>query len=190
MKLELKQLLKKEGGAEQPSVRILAKELAKTQKLKDNLQTAIAQMNSISMQLSEQISMVRVSGTFETSTDMTKMMNSCVAKQLPGMQTNMTAMQKEMIKAGIMQEMATEAFEDAMEPNIDLDDAEIDDILSQLQTPQAAKRPVSGTAARATSASPLNLPSSPSTVPMASPRQPEAAQDTQSSLQARLNALR
>lgn len=188
VKLELKQLLKKENASEQPSVRILARELARTQKLKDNLQTTITQMNSISMQLSEQISMVRVSGTFESSTDITKMMNSCVSKQLPGMQVTMQSMQKEMIKAGIMEEMVSEAFEDAMEPNVDLDDVEVDAILSQLQ-----QRPLStATTASKLSTGPLNLPSSPSNVPSASPRQPTAAgpEDVQKSMQARLNALR
>jgi hypothetical protein len=130
------------------------------------------------MQLNEQMAMVRVSGTFAQSTNITKLMNACMSKQLPELSKNMAALQKEMITAGLMQDMVGEAVDDALMPNEDiLAEEKIDAILAMCG------------AVPTESVSPLQLPASP-THELKSSIHAEEADPIQERMQAQLNALR
>ncbi|KAF8956021.1 Vacuolar protein-sorting-associated protein 24 [Entomortierella lignicola] len=114
-KLMIKQMAKK---GDIKYCKILAKELVRSRRQKDRIATSHAQLNSISMQLQHQLATLKIAGTLQKSTEVMTMVNSLV--KLPQISLQMQEMTKEMMKAGIIDEM----LEDTMES---LDDDEIEE---------------------------------------------------------------
>ena len=77
--------------------------------------------------------MVKVSGTFQHSTEVMKAMQSLV--KVDTIRNNMMAMSKELTKMGMMEEMIEETMDDVLDDN-DLDDedtqTEIDKVLAEI----------------------------------------------------------
>ena len=186
IRLDLKQQLKKKvtaGGTYDQSIRILGRELVKSQKIRDQLQTSITQLSSVSMQLSEQSAMLRMTGHFQRSTEITKGISSCMTS-LPELQRRMEGMQREMMHAGLIDEMMTEGFESAMESSSAIEDeqidAAIDSVLAGVNRVSPSPVPI---------ASPL--PISPVHEPARSEEEDQAEEERlQQFMQQRLNALR
>jgi len=114
-----KRLLKdsaKKGEIE--ACRILAKEIVRADKQIQKMYASKAHLNSVQMSMKQQLATLRIAGALSKSTDVMKSMQELV--KLPEIQATMRDMSKEMMKAGIIEEM----LDDAMEP---LDDAELDD---------------------------------------------------------------
>merc|ERR1712179_410177 len=90
-----------------------------------------ANMNSMGMQMKGQLAIIKVAGAMQSSTEVMQQMQQLV--KLPEIQKTMMDMSREMMKAGIIEEM----MEDVMEPlgeQDELEDAaqEVDKILFEL----------------------------------------------------------
>ena len=99
IKTELKQLAKK-PALSQKAIRTLAVELVRSQKAKDHLLTGKTHINSVVMQMQEQVSMVKVTGCLQKSTQVMRSMNGLI--KLPQMRDAMYQMSKEMTKVCIL----------------------------------------------------------------------------------------
>jgi len=113
------------------SARILAKEVVRSNKQKDRLSVSKARLGSIGHQLSQQLAMMKVTGSLQKSTEIMKLSNSLV--KLPQISQSMRDMSMEMTKAGIMEEMLDDTLN--MDEDDELEeeaDAEVDKVLFEL----------------------------------------------------------
>lgn len=125
---DLKNLAKKNDVK---SARILAKELVRANKQRDRLISSKARLGSVQMQLQHQLSMVKVTGAFQKSSEIMKMTNQLV--KLPQLSATMREMSMEMIKSGIMEEMMEETMDMVDDDEIEEEaDAEVDKVLFEL----------------------------------------------------------
>ncbi|KAK1921336.1 Snf7-domain-containing protein [Papiliotrema laurentii] len=125
---ELKALAKKNDVK---SARILAKELVRAGKQRDRLVSSKARMSSVQMQLQHQLSMVKVTGAFQKSTEIMKTTNQLI--KLPQLSATMREMSMEMMKSGILEEMMEETLDTVDDEGIEEEaDAEVDKVLFEL----------------------------------------------------------
>ncbi|XP_032814305.1 charged multivesicular body protein 3 isoform X1 [Petromyzon marinus] len=120
---------------------ILAKELIRSRRAISKLHASKAQMNSVIMTMKNQLSLQKMSGALQRSTEVMKAMQSLV--RVPEIQAAMRELSKEMMKAGIIEEMMDDTFE-GMEDQDDLEeeaDAEIDKILYEVTAGALGKAP-------------------------------------------------
>lgn len=128
VKITLKALAKK---GDQASCRSLAKELVNSRKAQDRIHTSKAQLNSVSMQLQNQLSQLKLTQSLKKSTEIMKMVNSLV--KLPELQKVMMEMSSEMMKAGLIDEMVEESMEGVLEEVEEEEvDAEVDKVLQEV----------------------------------------------------------
>ena len=92
---------------------MLAKEIMQARKAKDRIYTSKAQLNSVSMQLQQQLAQVKIAGTLKKSTDIMKMVNKLV--KLPEMSKIMQEMSQEMMKAGVIEEMMDDTMDTVLD---------------------------------------------------------------------------
>ena len=100
-------------------VETLAKDIVRSNKLVERLYTAKAQINSVSMQLQNQVAMQTVTKAMGQSSQMVKSMQALVS--LPDVRQAAMDMAREMEKAGLIQEMQDDMME-MMDPD-DMDEA-------------------------------------------------------------------
>lgn len=104
----------------QAILRTLAKELVNSRRAKNRIHTSKAQLNSVGMQLQEQaggwilivysnLATVKIAGAMQKSTAIMQMVNRLV--KLPEIQKTMADMSKEMLKAGLIEEMMEDVLE-------------------------------------------------------------------------------
>ena len=121
--------------------KILAKEVVHSRKTVNKLYCAKANINSIQMQMKGQLATIKVAGSMQKSAEVMKTMQQLV--KLPEIQKTMMEMSKEMMKAGIIEEM----MEDTMESITDADDMEeeaneeIDKVLYELTAGKLGEAP-------------------------------------------------
>ena len=111
---------------------ILAKEIIQSRKATNKIYSTKAQLNSVEMQLKNQLATARIAGTLQQSTEVMQGMQALI--KIPEIQGVMQAMSKEMMKAGIIEEMLEDTFEN-MEDQDELEDAaqeEVDKILFEI----------------------------------------------------------
>ncbi|ODN73877.1 hypothetical protein L202_07394 [Cryptococcus amylolentus CBS 6039] len=128
-RIELKQLAKKNDVK---SARILAREVVRANKQRDRLESSKARIKSVNMQLQHQLSMVKVTGAFQKSTEIMKTTNALV--KLPQLSATMREMSMEMMKSGIMEEMMEDTL-DSVNDDEELEeeaDQEVDKVLFEL----------------------------------------------------------
>ncbi|KAI5124900.1 hypothetical protein M0805_007328 [Coniferiporia weirii] len=122
---QVKQLAK---SGKVDNARLLAKEVVRSHKQKDRLSVSKARLGSINYQLAQQLSMVKITGTLQKSTEIMKLSNSLI--KLPQISQSMREMSMEMTKAGIMEEMLDDVME--MDDDEELEeeaDAEVEKVL-------------------------------------------------------------
>ncbi|PPR07029.1 hypothetical protein CVT26_005230 [Gymnopilus dilepis] len=113
------------------SARILAKEVVRSNKQKDRLSVSKARLGSIGTQLSQQMAMMKVTGSLQKSTEIMKLSNSLI--KLPQISQTMREMSMEMTKAGIMEEMLEDTLDLDEDEEIEEEaDAEVDKVLFEL----------------------------------------------------------
>lgn len=111
---------------------ILAKEVVHARKSVNKLYAAKANINSVSMQMKGQLATIKVAGAMQSSAEVMQTMQKLV--RLPEIQKTMMEMSREMMKAGIIEEM----LEDTMEGLTDVEEEEeaaqqeIDKVLGEL----------------------------------------------------------
>ncbi|GFH07495.1 uncharacterized protein HaLaN_02305 [Haematococcus lacustris] len=101
------------------TAKTLAKEVIHSRHAVSRLVTNKAQLMSIGNALTTQMAMVRVTATLSKSTEVMQAVTA--AMRLPEMQKTMMEMSREMMKAGLIDEMMSDAVDGA------LDDAELDE---------------------------------------------------------------
>lgn len=125
VKVSMKAAAKKD---DQVAVRMLAKELLHSRKAVNRLYTACAQMSSVSMQLQNQATQIKLAGTMQKSGEVMKEMNALVnVKQV---RDTMMHMSKEMSKAGLIEEMMNDAIDDALDE--DISDTELENEVNRV----------------------------------------------------------
>lgn len=120
---------------------ILAKELIRSRKAVSKLYASKAHMNSVLMGMKNQLAVLRVAGSLQKSTEVMKAMQSLV--KIPEIQATMRELSKEMMKAGIIEEMLEDTFE-SMEDEEEMEEEaemEIDKILFEITAGALGKAP-------------------------------------------------
>lgn len=141
-KSSLKQVAKRNDTK---SCRILAVEIVRSNKQKERLLSSKVQLNSISMQLSSQLSTIKVTGSLQKSTEVMKLSSNLI--KLPQLSSTMSQMSEEMMKvrryitcylaniiqAGIMDEMLQDTMEANDEDGVEEEaDEEVDKVLTEI----------------------------------------------------------
>ncbi|KAL0969062.1 hypothetical protein UPYG_G00222190 [Umbra pygmaea] len=119
---------------------ILAKEMIQSKRAISKLYASKAQMNSVLLSMKNQLSVLRVAGALQKSTEVMKAMQNLV--KIPEIQGTMRELSKEMMKAGVIEEMLEDTFE-SMEDD-DMEEAaeeEVDKILFEITAGALGKAP-------------------------------------------------
>jgi len=133
----LKQAAKK---GDKESCRILAKEVVRARKSVTKMHSSKARINSVKLQMENQLALVRVTGELERSTEVMVAMQRLI--KIPEIQAAMITMSKEMTKAGIIEEMVEETMEQLEEDDIEeAADKEIENVLWELTKGQLGEAP-------------------------------------------------
>ena len=119
---------------------ILAKEIINSRKAVTRLYTAKANLNSVQLQMKNQLATVKVAGALSSSAEVMKSMNALV--KLPETQRTMMELSREMMKAGVIEEMLEDTMEglDAEEME-EAAQEEIDKIIFELTTGKLGEAP-------------------------------------------------
>lgn len=112
--------------------KVAAKSLVQSKRQKSRIYASQAQINSVVMQMKNQLAQMKIAGSMKASTDVMKSMSRLMS--IPEMQKTMQEMSKEMMKAGIIDEM----IQDTMDSVLDEDDiesvadAEVEKIITEI----------------------------------------------------------
>ncbi|KYN08400.1 PREDICTED: charged multivesicular body protein 3 [Cyphomyrmex costatus] len=121
--------------------KILAKEIIRARKACNKIYTSKAHLNSVSLQMKNQLATIRVAGSVSKSTEVMQAMQSLI--RVPEVAATMREMSKEMMKAGIIEEMLDETM-DSIEDSEDMEDEadeEVDKILWEVTAGQLGTAP-------------------------------------------------
>merc|ERR1712055_43989 len=119
-------------GGDKDVCKILAREVVSSRKAVNKIYAAKANLNSVQLQMKGQLAQVRIAGALSSSTDVMKTMQQLV--RLPEIQKTMMEMSREMMKAGIIEEMLEDSMENVTESEDMENEAqeEVDKILFEL----------------------------------------------------------
>lgn len=159
---------------------ILAKELIRSRKAINKIYTSKAHINSVQLQMKNQLATVRVAGSLAKSTEVMTAMQALV--KLPEVAASMREMSKEMMKAGIIEEMIDETME-SMEDVEEMEEEaqkEIDKVLWEITAGKLGEAP----------AAPLAAPAGESSREAVAADVDEDQEDDMEDMQSRLQALR
>ncbi|CBH18004.1 SNF7-like protein, putative [Trypanosoma brucei gambiense DAL972] len=104
-------------------LRMLAKEIIHSRKAVRRLHTARTQMNSISMQLQQQVSQIKLAGRIEASAVVMTQMNQLM--HIREVRESIQSLGREMTKAGLIEEMMNDTIDDVLDG--DISDTELED---------------------------------------------------------------
>jgi len=139
VKRSLKEAAKK---GDKDTCTILAKEILHARKAVNKIYTSKAHLNSVMLQMKNQLATLRVAGSLQKSTEVMQAMQSLI--RVPEVAHTMQEMSKEMMKAGIIEEMLDETFED-MEDTEEMEEAaqnEIDKVLFEITEGKIGEAPL------------------------------------------------
>lgn len=125
IKRSVKEAAKK---GDQTVVRMLAKELVSSRRAVARLHKAKAQLNSVQLQLQQQVQQAKVMGALQKSTEVMTYMNNLM--KMPEIAATMRTMAREMEKAGMLEEMTEDILEDALE--IEDEEEEVEEAVDQV----------------------------------------------------------
>ncbi|GFN80647.1 charged multivesicular body protein 3 [Plakobranchus ocellatus] len=125
---------------EMDSCRILAKEIVKADKQINKLYASKAHLNSVQMSMKHQLSTLRVAGALAKSTEVMQSMQQLI--KVPEIQATMRDMSKEMMKAGIIEEMLEDTMETLEDDDLEEEaDEEVDKVLYEITAGELGKAP-------------------------------------------------
>jgi charged multivesicular body protein 3 len=124
-KMAMKQAAKQ---GDEVAVRMLAKEMIRSRKAVNRMYASKAQMNSVAMQLQNQVSQLKMTGSLKKSGEIMKEMNNLV--KVKEVQQSMMAMSREMAKAGLIEETMNETIDSALDD--DISDTELEDEVNKV----------------------------------------------------------
>lgn len=121
--------------------KILAREIVGARKSINRIYTSKAHINSVQMSMNHQLATLRVAGALEKSTEVMKSMSNLV--KIPEISRTMQELSKEMMKAGIIEELMEDTFEglDDQEELEEEAQAEVDKVLWELTAGQLGTAP-------------------------------------------------
>lgn len=120
---------------------ILAKEIINSRRAVTRLYTAKANLNSVQLQMKNQLATLKVSGALASSAEVMKSMNALV--KLPETQKAMMELSREMMKAGVIEEMLEDTLE-GLEGGEEMEEAaqeEVDKVILELTTGKLVEAP-------------------------------------------------
>eukprot|EP00092_Neocalanus_flemingeri_P002079 GFUD01002218.1.p1 GENE.GFUD01002218.1~~GFUD01002218.1.p1 ORF type:complete len:222 (-),score=102.51 GFUD01002218.1:251-916(-) len=120
---------------------ILAKEIINSRKSVNKLYTAKANLNSVQLQMKGQLATVKIAGALSSSAEVMKSMNALV--KIPETQKAMMELSREMMKAGVIEEMLEDTME-GLNDEEELEEAaqgEIDKLILELTTGKLKEAP-------------------------------------------------
>merc|ERR1719247_893085 len=113
------------------SAKTLAKEMVRSRKACNRLHVSKTQLNSVMMQMEQQYAQAKMMGTMQKSAQVMSAMNRLV--KVGAIAEVMQNMQKEMCKAGIIEEMVDDAMSSLEgEDEEDAADAEVEQVMQEL----------------------------------------------------------
>ena len=120
---------------------VLAKEVVHSRKTVNKPYCAKANISSVQMQMKGQLATIKVAGSLQKSAEVMKTMQQLV--RLPEIQKTMMDMSREMMKAGIIEEMLEDTMETVTESDEMEEEAqeEVDKILFELTTGKLGAAP-------------------------------------------------
>ncbi|KAG4444492.1 hypothetical protein IFR05_000083 [Cadophora sp. M221] len=119
-------------------IRIFARELLRTRKQHNRLVTSKAQLNSVSMQVTEAFAVRKIEGSIRSSVGIMKDVNSLV--KLPELMGTMRELSQELVKAGIIEEMVGDSLPDELEELEDEEaEEEVDKVLGEILTDKMSR---------------------------------------------------
>ncbi|CAG9764795.1 unnamed protein product [Ceutorhynchus assimilis] len=139
VKRSLKEAAKKD---DKDTCTILAKEILRARKAVNKIYTSKAHLNSVMLQMKNQLATLRVAGSLQKSTEVMQAMQSLI--RIPEVAHTMQEMSKEMMKAGIIEEMLDETFED-IEDTEEMEEAaqsEVDKVLFEITEGKIGEAPL------------------------------------------------
>ncbi|KAI4462279.1 charged multivesicular body protein [Holotrichia oblita] len=139
VKRSLKEAAKK---SDRETCIILAKEILHARKAITKIYTSKAHINSVQLQMKNQLATLRVAGSLAKSTEVMQAMQRLV--RVPEVAHTMQELSKEMMKAGIIEEMLEETME-GMEDSEEMEDAaqvEIDKVLFEITEGKLGEAPL------------------------------------------------
>jgi len=159
--------------------KILAREVVNSRKAVNKIYAAKANLNSVQLQMKGQLAQVKIAGALSSSTDVMKAMQQLV--KLPEIQKTMMEMSREMMKAGIIEEMLDDTMEglgdeEELEEEVQ---SEVDKILAELTDGKLGEAP---TVPEGSLAGPSK--------PQVEEEEEEEEEDDLEEMQSRLQALR
>ncbi|RNF07997.1 SNF7-like protein [Trypanosoma conorhini] len=110
------------------AVRMLSKEILRARHAVRRLYVARTQMNSVSMQLQQQASQIKLAGSIQKSAAIMTEMNRLVHVQ--EVQATMREMSREMMKAGLIEEAINDTVDNALDE--DIADEELDEEVNKV----------------------------------------------------------
>lgn len=120
---------------------ILAKEVLRARKAVNKIYTSKTSLNSIQMQMKNQLATLRVCGSLQKSTEVMEAMQRLI--RTPEVAATMRELSKEMMKAGIIEEMLEETMDTIEDPEEMEEEAqeEIDKVLWEITQGTLGKAP-------------------------------------------------
>ncbi|XP_036323703.1 charged multivesicular body protein 3 [Rhagoletis pomonella] len=121
---------------------ILAKEIVRARKAINRIYTSKAHLNSIQLQMKNQLATLRVAGSLQKSTEVMQAMQNLV--RYPELAGIMRDMSKEMMKAGIIEEMLDETM-DSLEETEEMEEEaakEVDKVLWEITDGKLGEAPL------------------------------------------------
>jgi charged multivesicular body protein 3 len=127
----MKECKKLAKSGQEKAAKLLAKEVVQTRRAVTRLHASKAHINSVCMNLQMNMSMLKVQGVMGKSTEIMSAMNQLV--NIPELSATMQEMAKEMMRAGIIDEVMQESMAMAEPDGLELEaDAEINKIYAEL----------------------------------------------------------
>ncbi|KAF5292584.1 hypothetical protein FQA39_LY13917 [Lamprigera yunnana] len=130
VKRSLKEAAKKK---DRETCTILAKEIIRARKAIGKIYTSKAHLNSVQLQMKNQLATLRIAGALSKSTEVMQAMQRLV--RVPEVANTMQELSKEMMKAGIIEEMLEETMDTMEEDSQEMEEAaqsEVDKVLWEL----------------------------------------------------------
>ncbi|XP_011181882.1 charged multivesicular body protein 3 [Zeugodacus cucurbitae] len=121
---------------------ILAKEIVRARKAINRIYTSKAHLNSIQLQMKNQLATLRVAGSLQKSTEVMQAMQNLV--RYPELAGIMRDMSKEMMKAGIIEEMLDDTM-DSLEESEEMEEEaakEVDKVLWEITDGKLGEAPL------------------------------------------------
>jgi len=113
------------------NAKMLAKELVRSRKATNRMHASKATMNSVVMQMENQLAQVKMTGHMQKSAQVMAQMNKLI--KVTDIQQTMQEMQKEMMTAGVIEEMVDDAMEALDDEDAeDAADEEVQKVLEEL----------------------------------------------------------